>query len=233
MTIPDNPQESSPAPIVPIGASAPPRAPEFRSPEGEPAKASSQQKPLSEEEAVASSETSGPRLLEYLAIFLAAETVLSLLVVVGAFIGLNEDHRGVGPLSQDPVLQLQRFICRPTCRIRCGTAAGVRLLRLRSVERIPLQSFRSSRRQPGREPQGPDRSGRVDGAGSGFACGDPDLRSGFVPRAMGSSSPCGVLAERPHELGMACVGRGWAHWLSVRSASGYRRGARISCRSRI
>ena len=33
----------------------------------------------------------------------------SLLVVVGAFVGLNEDHRGVGPLSQDPYFSYKGF----------------------------------------------------------------------------------------------------------------------------
>jgi hypothetical protein len=55
-----------------------------------------------EAEAAAPTETSGPRLLEYLSIFLAAETVLSVFVVIATFVGLSEDHRGVGPLSQDP-----------------------------------------------------------------------------------------------------------------------------------
>jgi hypothetical protein len=62
-----------------------------------------------EAEAFVSTETSGPRLLEYLAIFLAAEAVLCVFVVVGAFVGLTEDHRGVGPLSQDPYFSYAGF----------------------------------------------------------------------------------------------------------------------------
>jgi hypothetical protein len=97
---------SFPAPIVPLGASDPPPAPDVPLPSVEPALEAIPEESSSEEETVSSG---GPRLLEYLAVFLAAEAVFSLVVVVGAFVGLNEDHRGVGPLTQDPYFSYRGF----------------------------------------------------------------------------------------------------------------------------
>jgi hypothetical protein len=98
-----------PAPIVPLGASDPPQLFDRLAAAIEPDLEVGRDESASEPEVVVSTEASGPRLLEYLSLFLAAETVLSVFVVVGAFVGLIEDHRGVGPLSQDPYFSYTGF----------------------------------------------------------------------------------------------------------------------------